>query len=95
MGITRVNGIFVADETINARPSFGIISRKMRLEIVNQALLAHILNNRLRSVIGALVFVFFEQIFENVAEHFRVDAYFAIIGIVFIDGEVVLAKKFE
>ncbi len=67
----------------------------MRLEILNQAFLAHVLNNSLWGVIGALILVVLEQVLENMSEHFGINTDFMIFGIVFINGEVVLTEEFE
>ena len=64
-------------------------------QILEQRLLAHVLNNGLRRVIGAFVFVVFEQVLENMPEHFGIDADLVLLGIVFVDGEVVLGEELE
>src|ERR1017187_106735 len=67
----------------------------MAAQRVNEALLAHILDNGLGGVERALVFVVLQQVFKNLAEHFRVNADLVVVGIVFVNREIVLAEKFQ
>src|ERR1017187_1691502 len=67
----------------------------MAAQRVNEALLAHILDNGLGRVERALVFVVLQQVFKNLAEHFRVNADLVVVGVVLVNREIVLAEKFQ
>ena len=67
----------------------------MRPQILDQALAAHVLHDLLRGVERPLVLVVFEQILEDVPQHFGIDAHLAVVGVVFVDREVVLGEKLD
>jgi len=64
-------------------------------EMGEEALATHVANDFFGGVEGALVFVVFEQILEDAAEHFGVYAHFGVVGVVFVDGEVVFGEHLE
>ncbi len=65
------------------------------LPSVRKGLAAHVADDFLRGVEGAFVLVVFEEVLEDAAEHFGVDADFGFVGVVFVDGEVVLGEEMQ
>lgn len=73
----------------------GFVFPQMRFQIPQEGLAAHVGDDDFRRVVGALVLVVLEEVLEDVAEHFRVDADLVILGVVLIDGEVVFGEEGE
>ena len=63
------------------------------LEIGDQRLSAHVFDYRLRRVDRSLVLVVFQQVLEDAAEHFWIDAHLRVARIVLVDCEIVLRKE--
>ena len=68
---------------------------QLRSKVLDQAFLAHVMNDLFGSVIRTLVLVIFQQVLKNVTQHFGVNGHRVIVGTVFVDGEVVLVEKVE
>ena len=64
-------------------------------EMGEEALATHVADDFLGGVEGAGVVVVFEEVFEDAAEHFGVYAHFGVVGVVFVDGEVVFGEHLE
>ena len=86
----EVAGVGVLDEAGEC-----VVLAEVGLEVVEQGLAAHVGDDGLGGVVGALVLVVFEEVLEDVAEHLGVDADLVVFGVVFVDGEVVLREKLE
>ena len=65
----------------------------MGFEVLYHTLATHILYNLLGSIECPLVFIVLQKIFKNMPQHFRVDADFAIFGIIFINSEIVYGEE--
>ena len=74
---------------------FGVDGGEGGGEMGAEALATHVAHHFFGCVEGALVFVVFEQILEDAAEHFGVYAHFGVVGIVFVDGEVVFRQHLK
>ena len=56
---------------------------------------AHVADDFLRGVEGALVLVVLKEVLEDAAEHLGVDADFGFVGVVLVDGEVVFGEELQ
>jgi hypothetical protein len=90
LGIVAVAGILEADEAADF-----LAVAEVRGEEPDEALLAHIVDGVFRGVESALVLVVLEQVFEDVAKHLGVDADLVLVGVVFVDGEVIGGEEVE
>ena len=66
---------------------------RMTFQILAYALLTHVLHNLLGCVECAFVLVVFQQVLEDMAKHFRVDANFRILRVVLVNGEVIHGEE--
>ena len=64
-------------------------------EIGDERLTTHILHNLFRCIERTLVLVVFKEILEDVSKHLWVDTYLSIIGVILVDGEVVLIEELK
>ena len=92
--VAGVDGLLGADEPFDGGAGVGIAG-EMAGERVDEALLAHVLDDGLGGVVGAFVFVVLQKVLENVAEHLGVDADLVVLRVVFVDREVVFAEEGE
>ena len=66
-----------------------------RVEVLNQALAAHVVHYFLGRIERALAFVVFQQVLEYVAQHLRVHGHHLLVGAVFLHREVVRVQKVQ
>lgn len=83
-----------ADEEADGLPR-GVVALIVVLQIGRQSLAAHILDNLLGSVIRSLVLVVLQQVLEDSAEHLGVHAHLGVVGVVLVDGEIILRQHRE
>lgn len=83
-----------ADEEADGLPH-GVVALVVVLQVGREGLAAHILDNLLGRVIRSLVLVVLQQVLEDSAEHLGVHAHLGIVGVVLVDGEIVLGEHQE
>lgn len=83
-----------ADEEADCLPHV-VVALVVVLQVGREGLAAHILDNLLGSVIRPLVLVVLQQVLEDPAEHLGVYADLGVVGVVLVDGEIVLRQHRE
>ena len=92
--ILGINRLLVADEIFKLAPG-RCIAGEMAAQRMDEALLAHVLDDGFGRVVGSFVFVVLQEIFKDMAEHFGIDADLVIVGIIFVDGEMIVTEEVE
>ena len=65
------------------------------VQVINQTLLAHVVNDFPGGVESALALVLgdLEHVLEDLAEHLGIDGHFFLERFIFLDGEVIAVKN--
>ena len=69
--------------------------RHVGLQVGREGAAAHVLDDLLGGVEGALLLVVLQEALEDAAQHFRVYAHLRVVRVVLVDGEVVLFEEGE
>ena len=73
----------------------GFVFPEVGFQIPQEGLAAHVGDDDFRRVVGALVLVVLQEVLEDMAEHFRIDADLVVFRVVLVDGEVVFGEEGE